>query len=218
MKYDNKPKEYYAGARYEVLENIDLRNVKTFLDIGCGNGATLKVTKENNPEIELWGVEYMPEQAEKVKSITKNILVGAIEDNIKNLPDNYFDVITMLDVIEHLTYPEEVLKSLKSKLTKDGVLVSSIPNVRFVKNLYKLLVLKDWKYEESGILDYTHMRFFTSKSIIRMYKKLDFEILKHQGVIPLRRDFKKWLLFNIASVFIWNDTKYLQFFTIVKNN
>lgn len=63
------------------------------------------------------------------------------------------------------------MRKLKTKLNKDGVLISSILNVRDAKNLFILMIRQNWNYKESGILDSTHFRFFTRKSVKRMYEK-----------------------------------------------
>lgn len=215
MKYSNKTPHYFNGARPEVLKFLP-KNFKTFLDVGCGAGGNINLLKSHTEQsLEAWGVEYVEEEAKKAASYADRVLVGSIEDNLKNLPDNYFEVITCLDVLEHLVYPEEVLKSLKGKLKEGGVLISSIPNVRHFTNIYNLLIKRDWRYEEAGILDYTHLRFFTSKSIIRMFNSAGFEIIKHEGINPAR--WWKYFIINLFTLFMFNDGRYIQFVTVAKD-
>jgi 2-polyprenyl-3-methyl-5-hydroxy-6-metoxy-1,4-benzoquinol methylase len=91
------------------------------------------------------------------------ILIGSVEEQLDSLPDDYFDCIICNDIIEHLADPWKVMSSLKRKISPNGFFVCSIPNVLFWKNLYELLIKRDWKYVDSGILDKTHLRFFTKK-------------------------------------------------------
>jgi hypothetical protein len=72
-------------------------------------------------------------------------------------------------------------KEIKRIITKDGYLIGSVPNVRFYKNLQNILFKKDWKYVDSGILDQTHLRFFTFKSLERSLKQSGFLIQKING-------------------------------------
>ena len=81
------------------------------------------------------------------------------------LPDNNFDVVIFNDVLEHFENPWAVLENVKTKLNASGVVVASIPNVAYITNLVELILKKDWRYKpEGGILDKTHLRFFTKKS------------------------------------------------------
>jgi 2-polyprenyl-3-methyl-5-hydroxy-6-metoxy-1,4-benzoquinol methylase len=220
MKYENKNdfEYYYDGKRLDIIGFIP-KDKKTYLDIGCARGGTLKLLKDNckNKDLELWGVEYFKDAFEEAKKIgsENKVFLGSGEENLINLPDGHFDVILCLDVLEHMAYPENFLRDMKAKLKDDGVLISSLPNVRYFTNLFNLIFKKDWKYIDAGILDYTHLRFFTSKSILRMYKNLDYKVSSHFGINPFRW---RWFSFivDILTLGFFRDTKYVQFLTTVK--
>ena len=126
----------------------------------------------------------------------------------------YFDVIVCNDVLEHLENPFEVLKHLKHNLSEDGILISSIPNIRYFKVLKKVLFNRDWDYEEHGVMDFTHLRFFTQKSIRKMYENLGYKILKHEG-INKSKSLRLWLM-KLIPGFQNPDVGYLQFATVVQ--
>ncbi|MCE2740283.1 MAG: class I SAM-dependent methyltransferase [Sphingobacteriales bacterium] len=212
MNYDNKPTGYYKAYRKEMLDFLPA-NAKTVLDIGCGNGALSAVLKEKYT-IETWGIELMESEAEQAKEIMHKVYVGACENLIPQLPDAYFDAIYLNDVLEHLSNPNEVLKMLKPKLKETGVIISSIPNIRYHKAIIEIIFKKDFKYSESGILDFTHLRFFTSKSIQRMYTELGFEIISHKG-INKSKSIKPYL-YNLPMLFTAMDIFYPQFATVSK--
>jgi hypothetical protein len=93
------------------------------------------------------------------------------------------------------------------------VLVASIPNVRFYHNLRDLLIGKDWRYQDSGILDRTHLRFFTRKSLLECLDRSGFEVQQFEGVnglkirlMPLNRIFRPLMFFLLGS-----DVRYRQF-------
>lgn len=212
MNYENKPSNYYKAYRKEMLDFLPA-NSKTVLDIGCGNGTLSAVLKEQYG-IETWGIELMDSEAIKAKEVMHQVLVGPCENLIPELPDNYFDAVYLNDVLEHLSNPNEVLKQLKSKLKPSGVIISSIPNIRYHKALIEIVFRQDFKYQESGILDFTHLRFFTSKSIQRMYRELGFEIILHKGINKSKS--VKPYFYNVLFLFTALDIFYPQFATVCK--
>jgi len=211
MDYNNKPDSYYNNVRQEMVDFMP-ENAKTILDIGCGEGTFAGFIKHKF-DLEAWGIEMNTEPAKIAETILDKVLIGACENQIAHLPDNHFDVIYLNDVIEHLVDPYAVLADIKLKLTDNGVIITSIPNVRYFRVLKMLIYNKEWKYEKDGVMDKTHLRFFTSKSIQRMYKDLGFNILSHQGINKTKSI--KPYLYNIPLFFTAMDMFYIQFATVV---
>ena len=116
------------------------------------------------------------------------------------------------DVLEHLVDPYTVLERIKLKLKKQGRIISSIPNVRYHNTFMKVLFQKDWKYEDYGVMDITHLRFFTGKSIKRMYEEAGFRVEKHHGIN--RSKSLKVYLYNILFLFTALDIMYPQYVTV----
>lgn len=201
---------YYGLNRPEVASFVPL-SIRSILDIGCAQGGFLKLIKERTGA-ETWGVEVVPEIADIARTNADNILIGKIENILDSLPDDYFDCITFNDVLEHLLEPQMVLEMVKPKLSKNGIIIASIPNVRYFYNLRDLLIYKEWEYKESGILDTTHFRFFTKKSIERMFKSANLYLLSQQGINATHT--WKFRLFNMLTLGFFNDTKYMQFVCI----
>ncbi|MEL0457066.1 class I SAM-dependent methyltransferase [Flavobacteriaceae bacterium SZ-1-7] len=210
MDYETKPEGYYDNVRDEMLKYLP-DEPKTIIDIGCGNGAFAEVLKEQT-SAEVWGIEYMPNEAAVAKEKLHKVYSGRCEDYIDDLPENYFDVIYFNDVLEHLVDPYMVLKKIQSKLSDNGRIISSIPNVRYHNTFMRLLVRKDWKYEDFGVMDRTHLRFFTKKSILRMYLDLGYNVVIHEG-INRSRSIKPYL-YNIPLLFSQLDIRYPQYATV----
>jgi len=183
------------------------------IDVGCGNGAFGKVLKEKG-NIEVWGIELMPNEAAQAEKSLDKVFSGPVEGNLEKLPADYFDVAYFNDVLEHLADPYDVLKKIKSNLKPGGVVISSIPNIRYHNALIKLLVKKEWEYEEFGVMDHTHLRFFTGRSIRRMYETLGYEIVTHEGINKSRS--LKAYLYNIPVLFTALDIRYPQYATVAK--
>ena len=205
---------YYNHTREEVAFFVP-STIKTILDIGCGKGTFLKYAKKKT-EAETWGIEMVIEIAEKAKNEVDNILIGKVEDAVNLLPNNYFDCITFNDVLEHLSEPTEVLKMIRPKLTKNGIIIASIPNVRYIYNLYDLIIKKDWEYKDAGILDSTHIRFFTKISMKRMFEKAGYKLIKQVGINKITS--WKFRFFNLTTFRFFSDTKYLQYVSIASKD
>ena len=171
------------------------------LEIGCAAGGF----RLNFPEqVEYWGVEPVSEAAEQARQKKIKVLCGTYDEVCDQLPAAYFDVVVCNDVIEHVADPEAFIVSLKDKLAPNGVLVGSIPNVRFWGNLINLLVRRDWKYEESGVLDRTHLRFFTAKSFRRLMNNVGYELELLNGIESKRMKILK-VLFSPFLLFAGFD-------------
>lgn len=212
MDYQSKKGKYYFNNRPEMLEFFP-EDAKTVLDVGCGQGTFVKQIKDEY-HTETWGIEYMETHGEKAKKVLDKVFIGECEKFIDDLPNDYFDVIYFNDVLEHLIDPYMVLENIKNKLTKKGIIISSIPNIRYHSALKSLVLNKDWKYQESGVMDHTHLRFFTKKSIRRMYENLGFKIISHKGINKTKS--LKPYLYNFLLLFTASDIFYVQYATVVK--
>ena len=139
--YENKPQGYYDNVRAEMLKYLP-ETAKKILDVGCGNGAFASIVKQKN-DAEVWGIELMEEEAKAAEAVLDKVFVGVCEKYIDGLPEHYFDAIYFNDVLEHLADPYSVLDTLKSKLSPNGVIISSLPNVRFYRTFSKVVFSKD---------------------------------------------------------------------------
>lgn len=211
---DIKPDTYYQGTRDEMLPFMPA-DAATVLEIGCGEGNFGRQLKSRGAR-EVWGVEVAEPAAERARLVLDTVLVGDIEDLVGQLPDGYFDLVVCNDVLEHMADPYIVLERLKGKISPRGVLVSSIPNIRYYPVFYELLVHRQWEYTESGILDRSHLRFFTVKSIRNMYERLGYEVLRHEGI---NRMPELPLIYRLANVVLrrkLSDMQWIQFVTVAR--
>ncbi len=212
MDYNNKANDYFNHERPEMMAFLP-KECKTLLDVGCGEG-TFAVQIKNKLGLEAWGIELMEEPGREAQKRLDKVFMGPCEDYLEDLPDNYFDVIYCNDVLEHLVDPYTALSILKEKLSEKGVVISSIPNIRYHSAFKKIILQKNWEYEEHGIFDKTHMRFFTKKSIVKMYTDLGYTIVSHVGINRTRS--LKPYLYNIPFFFTAMDMFYLQYATVAR--
>lgn len=172
--------EYFSNSRVDLLELIPIKNRNgKLLEVGAGTGDTLIYAKENGYAKEAYGVElFKLENSNQLSSVIDGFYIANIEDCNLEYADKTFDVIILGDVLEHLVDPYKVIEYLKKILKDDGVLISSIPNIRYYKVIKSIVIDGDFKYTESGILDRTHLRFFCRKNIMKLFEDKGFNVDK----------------------------------------
>ena len=212
LDYENKPNDYYENERPEMLAYLPIE-ATTVLDVGCSNGQFGAAVKQKSGA-EVWGIEPFESFGKYALDKLDKVFIDTVEGAIDKLPDNYFDVIYFNDVLEHLLDAYTVLAKMKSKLKSDGLVISSIPNIRYFRTFFKLLFKGEWEYQDEGILDRTHVRFFTKKSILNMYENAGYATVSHEGINGSKS--LKPLLLHIFLGFRGMDMKYIQFATVAR--
>ena len=149
---------------------------KTILEIGCATGYMTKRFKKNNCNIT--GVEINPKSAEIAKQYCDQIIIGDIEVE-KDFPlkKEYFDFILFADVLEHLRFPLRTLVKFKKYLKPEGKFFISLPNVANYRVRMNLLTGR-FNYTEIGLLDKTHLRFFTINTAKQLVSDAGLKIVK----------------------------------------
>jgi len=219
LRVVNDYQTYADDQRNEMISFIP-ESAKVILDVGCsvGNfGSTLKAQRS----AEVWGVEIDPEAAAVAANRLDNVLVGPFGNN-PDFPEHGFDCVVFNDVLEHMTDPYSALTYAKALLAKDGCVVASIPNVRYFGNVWKLLVHGTWEYTEKGILDRTHLRFFTKKSICSTFNRLGYDIQQIQGINAVDwfepRLRQKFRYLNFLLMKKIEDMRWMQFAVVARNS
>src|SRR5215208_3517672 len=175
------------ASKYEV--QIDLENTnnshalivefvgrgKRVLDGGCATGDLARVLVERGCAVT--GTETDPEAAHQAEKHCERVVVGDVEevDLSELLGDEAFDVIVFGDTLEHLKNPLQTLDRLKPFLRSGGYVVASIPNVAHGSVRLALMQGK-FQYSQLGLLDTTHLRFFTRESVERLFGDAGFLI------------------------------------------
>lgn len=190
--YDGKANEYFSNVRGEVVEPIPLGNNRV-LELGCGDGATGLAIKVSGKASEVVGVEISPQAAIIAESRLDQVLVGNIEEMSLPFPEGYFDFLIAADVLEHLVDPWTLLRRVAPLLSDNGVVIASIPNVRNWRVVAGLFVRGRWEYTESGILDRTHLRFFTRTSMVELVEQAGFAVSSVSSLGQRSRKVSRWL-------------------------
>lgn len=207
--------QYFEHDRKEMLPFVP-ETAKRVLEIGCGSGAFGKQVKSRQG-VEYWGVELIKEAAGTAASRLDRVFVGTVEQNYADLPRDYFDLLVCNDILEHMVDPYHTLALLKSCLKSDGKILCSIPNFLFIKNLFHVLIRKDWQYEDWGIRDRTHLRFFTKKSARRMLEELGFRIEICEGILPTQHPLV-FSVFDLLTLGHFHEAKFTNFAMLARKN
>lgn len=184
-----KPNHYFGNPRLDLLEMID-KQPELILDVGCGSGAFSQAIKSRYPNCKITGIDIDEESLKKAA----NVIDKVIKTNVKEvellnigLKEESLDYIFYGDILEHLEDPWGILKRHKKYLKEDGKIIASIPNIRHEDVILPLLH-GNWTYREEGILDSTHLRFFTLREIKRLFLSAGLYIYEIKGLPDLKPD------------------------------
>lgn len=205
--YDAKPRDYYELSREELLPLFPA-DIEMVLDVGCANGLFGKLLKKER-NCTVWGVEPQKQAFEEASKNLDRVINRTFSEDIPELKEIVFDVVCFNDVLEHTVSPEILLQTAKQYLQPNGVVCASIPNILYYPIIYQILKEQDWRYTDSGVLDKTHLRFFTKASIIRMFQSCGFEVVKLIGM----NDYTDWRYRTLNTIFLnhLSDWKFMQF-------
>ena len=170
--------DYFEHSRQEIAPLLPAAPGRV-LEVGCSSGATLAWLRARWPAAETVGVDgYEP-----IRDVLAQNADTAIIQNLEApLPElGRFDLVLALDILEHLTDPATVLKGLVSRLNPGGSVIVSVPNVGHVSILADLLLRRRFQYQDAGILDRTHLRFFTEESAVGLMNTAG--LIVQQGVV-----------------------------------
>ncbi len=181
-RLDQSENNHWKSLRHDyapvgLIDMLDFEP-KASLDVGCFVGATSALIKKRHPGCWTVGIEPSVPAAEVARSWVDELHVGLLEEatllNSAYGPGN-FDVIVLADVLEHMYNPWGALKLLRSHLSPRGCILASVPNARNLAVLGQLANGR-WRYEPAGLMDVTHIRFFTRKEVEEMFLATGYKI------------------------------------------
>ncbi len=175
--------DYYSRVNHDLLKLIP-PDVKLVLEIGCGAGALAKAYQRINPEVKWLGVEPNEEACKIAESHGVDVMNATVEDWAwmgSDDDDGLADCLIFGDVLEHLEDPWNVLKKLSLDVHPGAQVLASIPNIQHFSVLYSLL-FGHFKYTDEGVMDRTHLRWFTLEGIREMFDQAGLQIHEIRGI------------------------------------
>ncbi len=202
---------YHTRPRREMLRYLPA-GARRVLDVGCGAGVFGASVRERGCEV--WGLELDPEAVREAAGRLDRVLEGDAVDSVAGLPAGRFDCIYLNDILEHLPEPEPLLRALAPKLTPSGRLVTSMPNVRYFPHLWRLVVRGRWDYADEGILDRTHLRFYTRSSMRALLTSCGYVVERCEGINGTGS--RRWRLANLLTLGGCAEMRWLQFACVAR--
>jgi SAM-dependent methyltransferase len=167
--------QYYSELRPPMLSLVK-GTPQRVLEIGCASGQTLAYLKEHGATYTV-GIEYSSEVAESARNRgLDQVIAGNVETLDLQFEPNSFDLIIAGHVLEHLANPWTTLHKLIGYLRNDGQFVGALPNVRHHSIIFPLLLHGKWQYEPSGVMDWTHLRFFSRQTVFQLLESTGFRV------------------------------------------
>jgi len=202
---------YFSWVRKELVDLIDAPKDAAIqvLELGCALGVTLNRIQYQWPNASVHGIEYNQD----VVNIGINyvdILQGDLDVMEFPYEDAQFDYIVCGDVLEHLRDTEAVIRRLRRYLKPEGKMIVSLPNLMHVSVLRPLFLQGDFEYEDAGILDRTHLRFFTAHSIMKMMGRSGYRISHMAGVDGRKTEEEETFIRKMCDMFPEIDEMWLR--------
>lgn len=167
---------YHTNPRIEILSFLN-EPPGTVLDIGCGGGATGKLLKEKFPGTRVLGIEVNPQAAEHARASLDRVICASVDDvdAARDLGGETISSVLLLDVLEHLYDPWRALVRIRGWLAPGTRVIASVPNIRNLATLSRIAA-GDFEYEANGVLDITHVRFFTRGTLRDLFEQTGYEV------------------------------------------
>ena len=170
-------------ANHDLLRMVP-DAVRRVVEVGCSSGATGAAFLGAHPQCEYIGIEIVPEYAQAARTRVTEVREADIERMERRDFEALFPVDCWIfgDVLEHLYDPWKTLRSLQPSLADGACVVACIPNAQHW-SVQARLAVGAFQYEDAGLLDRTHIRFFTRKTIIELFDQCGYEIEEIGGKV-----------------------------------
>jgi len=191
-----------------MLEFVPKRS-QNVIEFGCGSGNFSATLKKYMPHAKFTGVELMTKESQQAEKVLDHVYNTNIDNGLEFLANNKYDCAIFLDVLEHLKDPWTILENLHNHLEDGAKVVASIPNMRHLDVMKDLLIKGRFNYVEDGIMDRTHLRFFTQKTMVDLFTNSGYSVNQIKGIsgdMPWKFGLLNSILMNKL-----NDMQFIQF-------
>jgi 2-polyprenyl-3-methyl-5-hydroxy-6-metoxy-1,4-benzoquinol methylase len=186
---ESAPYAYYEDVNWGLLRLWGTRRNLDVLDVGCGFATTPQQIRAAGNRVT--GIESSPVAVQKARERIDRVVEADLQnfdEVLAAIGDERFDVIIFADVLEHLAWPIGILKKYIGLLKPGGSVIVSLPNV----GLWSVrlgLMFGRFRYDESGVLDRTHLRFFTRRTAEDMMRSAGLKTVRRMYNPGLVRPF-----------------------------
>ena len=187
----------YAGQSSAAVLCRLPTDAALILDVGCGSGGNARFLAARGVRVD--GVTRSAEEAAEARTVCADLYRHDLETGLPALPEERrYDAIICSHLLEHIVWPDALLGDMRARLTPSGVLILALPNLLHWKSRLRLLAGR-FDYAESGLMDRTHVRWYSFASAAALLGRHGFTVIEAtvEGGLPLgplRRILPKWLL------------------------
>ncbi len=206
--------QFYDNPRADVRAHLSGR-FERVLDVGCDVGTFAASLKRDGMAERAEGIELSAAALEAGKVLDQIYRVD-LNHSQEGLPLGSYDLVLCLDVLEHMQDPWSALKRIRTLLRREGALVVSLPNVRNFRVVLPLLLRGRWDYARTGLLDNTHLRFFTRATAIELLESTGFTVTRTVSMSMVRFSKTWWL--NLLTLGLFRGLLDYQYLFFAKPN
>ncbi len=214
--YEVKQPQYYSQIRKDLVSIIQGKDL-FIAEVGAARCDTLVYLKETKVAKYVCGMDLMRfENTNQDNPLIDKLIIGKVEELNSDELNEKFDYLILGDVLEHLYDPWEILEKLKSLLKPGGIVIISVPNIRFIQTFVRIFLKGSFKYDSFGLFDKTHIRFFCKKDILKLVIDTSFQV---QNVYPILKFENKFSILNIVNFLsfgIFEEFLSLQYIVVAK--
>jgi SAM-dependent methyltransferase len=208
LDYSEKQRQYFDGTRTAFVQALPHNPSARLLEVGCGNGGTASQARAEGKCGWCCGIELCEAPAREAAKRLDQVLVGNVELMEPDLPRASFDILILSEVLEHLVNPGAVLWKLRVFLKPGALVLAGSPNVCH-HSVLRMLLAGRWDYEGKGIMDATHLRWFTAQTYQALFEDNGYMVDHVGSANPLSR---KARLANALLFKRWEHLFYTQIF------
>jgi 2-polyprenyl-3-methyl-5-hydroxy-6-metoxy-1,4-benzoquinol methylase len=179
---------YLDDPREDVRPYLPTSGIGSALDVGCGPGAFGRTLRSLfGPHAYIAGIDPVDRNVERARATGtfNHVFRGYFPDALREPPaaraTSTYDLISFLDVLEHMFDPWSALEQSRRFLAPGGIVVAAIPNIQ-LWTVTRDLLRGRWDYTETGILDRTHVRFFTKATMVELFEETGFVVETCEGI------------------------------------
>jgi 2-polyprenyl-3-methyl-5-hydroxy-6-metoxy-1,4-benzoquinol methylase len=186
-----QPTTYFNADRDDFLQFLNSAGkFGEVLDIGCAAGSLGSRLVESDLAEAVDGIEINPAAAAKASQRLRTVWHGSVEDLLPKIPLPAYSLIIMADSLEHLVDPWQVLRDLQENSSPETKIAVSVPNLREKNVILPLLFQGRFQYQDAGVMDRTHLHFFTRSSLIALLSDTGWSVEKiHPNI---KQKYLKW--------------------------
>lgn len=182
----------YANPRPEVTALIPTWAARV-LDVGCSVGVMGEALRQRGHHVT--GIEYRSELAQAARSRLDRLIEADVEElaRVDADIDGPFECVCFADVLEHLRDPWRVMRWADRLLVRGGIVIASLPNIARLETFIKVAINRTWPYEDIGVFDRTHLRFFARGNLDGLFDGTSLRISRMERVFRLTSHGTSWI-------------------------